>query len=180
MSTKDYPSVAHIRQCLRYEDGRLFWLGRPRNHFRTDRAWNSWNAAWSNKEAGCLSGEKHKPRWLVRTGGYYLLRYQIVWAIHRDEWCDLIDHENRDQLDDRIVNLRAATHSQNHANSNLQKNNTSGYKGVSWYSSRGKWEAYIKVNGKRLRLGYFDDVLAARDAYVAAAKKHFGEFHFAG
>jgi hypothetical protein len=117
---------------------------------------------------------------MVRVSGFCLYRYSIVWFLGGGEWPKLLDHKNRDQLDDRIENLRIASHSQNHANTCLQTNNTSGFKGVSWYSRGSKWEAYIKVDGRRIKLGYYADIREACNAYVEAAKKHFGDFHYAG
>ena len=43
-----------------------------------------------------------------------------------------VDHINRDSLDNQDFNLRLATCSQNQANREVNKNNTSGFKGVSW------------------------------------------------
>ena len=58
--------------------------------------------------------------------------------------------------------------------------NTSGYKGVSWYKRDRKWQAGIKVNGKFIYLGLFNDPKEAHEAYIKAAKKHFGEFANSG
>lgn len=41
------------------------------------------------------------------------------------------------------------------------KNNSSGCKGVSWNKERQKWEAYLGLHGKTIRLGYFDDLADA-------------------
>ncbi len=66
------------------------------------------------------------------------------------------DHINRNGLDNRRCNLRLATASQNGCNTGKRKDNTSGYKGVCW--DHKKWRAYIRVNGKRIHLGLFDDI----------------------
>jgi hypothetical protein len=87
-----------------------------------------------------------------------------------------IDHVDRNRLNNKRDNIRLATATQNHANVNIQSNNTSGYKGVSFYSRYNKWEAYITVKQKKIRLGYFDDIIEAAQTYDRAAKHHFGEF----
>lgn len=84
------------------------------------------------------------------------------------------DHINRNKLDNRRCNLRPATDSQNSCNQGIQKNNTSGYKGVHW--SYGKWRAVIGVNGKKIYLGSYNDPKEAARAYNKAALKYHGEF----
>jgi hypothetical protein len=91
-----------------------------------------------------------------------------------------VDHINGNTLDCRMQNLRACTHQQNIANRRMQKNNTSGFVGVVWNRGRGKWQAQIKVTGKNLNLGLFDNIADAIAARVAAELKYFGQFaHFA-
>lgn len=72
--------------------------------------------------------------------------------------------------------VRLATRAENSRNSLLRSNNTSGYKGVSFYKLTHKWEAYIKADYKRTRLGFFDTKDLAYAAYCEAAKKYHGEF----
>lgn len=81
-----------------------------------------------------------------------------------------VDHINGDRLDNRRENLRLATRSQNLANRKLNKNNTTGYRGVSFY--RGRWRATV---GKEL-VGYFKTKEAAVKARTEAACKKYGEF----
>lgn len=55
------------------------------------------------------------------------------------------------------------------------KNNTSGYKGVSWNKNAKKYGASIRVGSKSKHLGYFGDVHAAAIAYNEGAIKYFGK-----
>jgi hypothetical protein len=87
----------------------------------------------------------------------------------------MADHINRNGLDNRRVNLRAATGAQNGANHGLQSNNTSGYKGVT-SAGDGRWRASITVRGRRSSLGTFDDPVDAARAYNIAAAAAFGEY----
>ncbi len=87
-----------------------------------------------------------------------------------------IDHINGNTLDNRKQNLRLCKHKQNLANQQLSRANSSGYKGVSWNKQHKKWEAYIKVNQKRIHLGIFTDIKDAANAYNKSAKEHFGTF----
>jgi hypothetical protein len=90
-----------------------------------------------------------------------------------------VDHANGDGLDNRMVNLRLATSTQQSQNRSLRADNLSGHKGVYWFKTgagKWKWRALIKVDGKRISLGLYDELEAAVTAYEAAAEKHFGEF----
>lgn len=90
----------------------------------------------------------------------------------------VVDHINRDGLDNRRANLRPCTHSQNHGNAAKQrrKSATSRYKGVCWHRSRGWWQATITVNGIGRYLGHYATEAAAAAAYNAAAREGFGDF----
>ena len=86
------------------------------------------------------------------------------------------DHADRNPLNNRKYNLRVATDVENARNHNKQKNNTSGYIGVSFHSGKNKWSAYIVVDKKRNHLGSFinkDDAIRVR---LKAEKQYFGEF----
>lgn len=87
-----------------------------------------------------------------------------------------IDHINLNGLDNRRCNLRHATHSQNLANLGIDKNNTSGFKGVHFCKQTGKWRAVVHFDNKAKRLGRFENKEDAARAYDAAALEIFGEF----
>ncbi len=72
-----------------------------------------------------------------------------------------VDHIDRDTLNNQRANLRWVTPTVNLRNRNLQRNNTSGFRGVCWSKKAGKWSAQIKVNGKLVNLGYFESLKAA-------------------
>jgi len=88
----------------------------------------------------------------------------------------LTDHMNMDTLDNRKHNLRNATRGQNKRNSGKQKNNKSGFKGVSWNDHSNKWLVYISCGGKRVNLGSFNDPIDAAETYDIAAYHLHGEF----
>lgn len=87
-----------------------------------------------------------------------------------------IDHKDGIRGNDRFLNLRKATNSQNQANRGKPWTNTSGFKGVSWSAGRGKWQATITVNGKAKSLGRHLSIVDAAKAYKAAAVDAWGEF----
>lgn len=71
------------------------------------------------------------------------------------------DHINRNKLDNRKSNLRSVTQAQNRFNTGLQKNNTSGYKGVIWNKDKNIWFACIYKNRRRIYLGSSKNILSA-------------------
>jgi hypothetical protein len=82
----------------------------------------------------------------------------------------LVDHINRNPLDNRKCNLRLATHKQNSINS-YNPRGASGYKGVSKYNCS-KWQVYV---GSRY-IGLFSNKEDAAVAYNSAAKEVYGKF----
>lgn len=96
--------------------------------------------------------------------------------IHAALQIDHREHGDVSGLDNRRSNLRVASVSQNIANQRLRRDNTSGYRGVSFNGKRGDWEAYIDYQRRRRRLGYFSNAEEAATAYNSAATRLFGEF----
>ena len=90
----------------------------------------------------------------------------------------LVDHRNRNSLDNQRLNLRTCNHSQNGANAHPYRKTgkLSPFKGVRLQKYNGSWGAKITVNYKRISLGTFKFARQAAEAYDAAAVKYFGEF----
>jgi hypothetical protein len=91
-----------------------------------------------------------------------------------------VDHINHETCDCRKENLRICTHAENQMNRRLNKNNKSGYNGVTEHKKSGKWRVRIAVNNKQQLLGYFDKseegTKEAALAYNKKAIELFGEF----
>lgn len=116
--------------------------------------------------AGCKAPTGY---YVVKCLGKIYLAHRIVWALHYGSWPKShLDHINRIKNDNRIENLREATHAENHQNRSRQKNNASGFTGVHWHSRDKKWEARIQVNKKQKHLGYFDTPEKAYECYKRA------------
>jgi hypothetical protein len=86
------------------------------------------------------------------------------------------DHINGNGLDNRRINLRICSRSENMANSVHKVPHTSNYKGVCWDSTHSKWLAQICHHRSRIYLGRFDDEKEAAHAVDIKAKELFGEF----
>jgi len=78
---------------------------------------------------------------------------------------DCIDHINRIPLDNRVENLRITTQQGNNQNRTRVK-------GYSWDKQSKKYEANIKVNYKKIHLGYYNTEEKARQAYLNGKEKY--------
>lgn len=89
----------------------------------------------------------------------------------------IVDHINGDTTDNRLINLRVCTRSQNGAHRViLPKNNKSGVLGVHWDRRTKRWSANLKVNQKTINIGQFDSLDEAKSARERAALERFGEY----
>lgn len=86
------------------------------------------------------------------------------------------DHINGDKLDNRRCNLRYGTRAENLRNRKVQRNSSSGVKGVNFSKLHKKWRVRISCNKKRYHLGLFDDLHAATMIYNKAALKFHGVY----
>ena len=123
-----------------------------------------------------------KYSWCISNTGYAVanINYKVI-RMHRyilglSEPTKIIDHINGNTLDNRKVNLRYCTNTENSRNCRLSKNNTSGVSGVNLIKSSGRYRARIMVNRKEIRLGHFKTFEEAAKARREAEKKYFGEF----
>ena len=89
---------------------------------------------------------------------------------------EIVDHIDRNPLNNQRANLRLATPSQNRQNSSIRSDNTTGVVGVGWFKPLQKWRARIQVNGKSINLGCFSDFDDAVAARHEAELRDFGEF----
>ena len=112
----------------------------------------------------------------LKIGNSIAYAHRAAWAMHYGEWPKgQIDHRDGDGMNNRIDNLRDATHSQNQRNQRLHAKNKSGVRGVSLHSRTKRWQASIGVGGKRLFIGRFRTVEAAAAARKEAELKYWGE-----
>jgi hypothetical protein len=119
---------------------------------------------------------------------YYVLRMGLVdgkWLailLHREinntpKSFDT-DHINGNSLDNRKINLRTCTRSQNSMNKGIRADNASRITGVSWDKRDHKWRAYINFDGRQISLGFFNSVWDAKTARQLAELELFGEFAY--
>lgn len=123
---------------------------------------------------GALAGSIHHEGYIsIRIDGFSYGAHRLVWLyVYGDFPKNQIDHINQVKDDNRIVNLREANSSANKQNVGLQKNNSSGYKGVTFNKKSGKWVVQLKINGKNMYFGHYCDLKEAVIARKQAETTH--------
>lgn len=81
---------------------------------------------------------------------------------------DQVDHIDGDRANNRWSNLRECTPAENQQNRISRPDCSSKFVGVTFHKAKGKWQAYIQVDGKRKHLSYFTTESDAHAAYLAA------------
>jgi hypothetical protein len=89
----------------------------------------------------------------------------------------VVDHIDRNPLNNKRSNLRICTTKQNNYN-RKRHNKYSKYKGIYWLSTSNKWRAVIHYYSKHIHLGYFDSEIETAQAYDKKAVELFGEFAY--
>ena len=154
--------AADARALLSYcpQTGKLIWLK------------NMSTRARAGDEAGVVQSGKYRR---VGINGRYYMAHRLAWLIVMGDWpSEEIDHDNGDKSDNRWDNLRLASPTQN--NQNTVHSNLSGLIGASYHRGKGRYRAQIRVDGRRIFLGWFATAEQASSAYVQASLKHHGEF----
>lgn len=121
-----------------------------------------------------------KYRWYATEKGYVksqnnLRLHRLVMNATEDY---LVDHINRNPLDNRKSNLRMCTQAENSRNVGVSQANSTGFKGVYFEKLNNKYRARIKYNGKRISLGCYMNPVDAAIAYDKKAIELFGDFAY--
>jgi hypothetical protein len=172
----ELPSVEFLNECFicNPSKGTLTWKIRPADHFNTDLGCKVFNSKYAGKEAG--SFDSTNEYWKVGINAAVLYAHRIIYKMCYEVEPKTIDHINCNRLDNRLVNLREATPTQNSQNSRSFGNLSTGLKGSFFHKKSGKYQSMIKYNGKQIYLGLFDTPQGAHESYKRAADKYFGEF----
>lgn len=134
-----------------------------------------WKISRGSAKCGSLAGSGNGLGYeVIRVDGKTYLSHRLAWLHTYGCWpADELDHINGVRDDNRIANLREATHAENSQNISIRSTNTSRHTGVVWDKRRRKWQSRIMVNGAACYLGYFTDF----DKAVAARVQAKAELH---
>jgi hypothetical protein len=135
-----------------------------------------------SRRAGDVAGGEHKAEGQrsyvrIRVDGRMYKAHRLAWFYMTGFWPpETIDHEDTNGLHNAWENLRSCGQTHNHGNMRKPKDNTSGFKGVSFYRRDRNWDARISCHGVQYYLGRFDRREDAAAAYATAARELFGQF----
>lgn len=159
------PPIYAIREALEYDEytGIVVWKVKKANRIK----------------AGAVAGGIHADGYLkISFNNKNHMLHRMIWALHYGEWpSEQIDHINGIRTDNRLCNLRLATHSENAKNAGRVSLGVCGRKGVTTCRNKtNPYRARIQVDGQQIDLGCHRTIDAAAEAYRKAAQFYFGEF----
>jgi hypothetical protein len=141
----------------------------------------------SNNEIAMVDDDEYeeisKYKWNLSNSGYAVRSYREngktkTMLMHRQIMCPpenmLVDHIDRNKLNNQKDNLRIASYKDNSHNTIPQS--WTGYKGVDLQGNW--WVAKITINGKQITVGKSKDIIEAAKKYDEAAKKYYGPFAY--
>lgn len=158
MTDRELLELAVIHNLLSYnkETGEFRWL-------KTNS-----NASVAGSVAGrSTNSDGYKQ---ITIAGRFYKAHRLAWFYVHGEWPNQIDHINGIRSDNRLCNLRNVNSQQNTQNQrNPHRNNSSGFLGVI-KRPNGRYQAEIRVNGRKRFIGTFDTAEEASLAYISAKR----------
>ena len=155
-----------VRSLLDYnaETGILTWKRRIDS--------KRFNTVYAGEQAGTIRPDGYVS---ISIDSQRNLAHRLAWLITHGEWPPAdIDHIDGNPNNNRIVNLRSVSRTENLRNTRRSSNNKSGHNGVHWDKKGRKWQAQTSINNCAVHLGYFDDI----DDAIAARKAADIDMHF--
>jgi len=149
-----------LNELFEYRDGEIYYkVSRSRNK--------------AGEKAGTLCNKKY---YRVKIDGKVYLNHRIIFMMHYGYLPKEIDHIDGNKLNNKIENLRPASHAENQWNTKKRKDSNANVKGVSWHKKNKMWNVKINCNNNRYNIGYFKDLELAELVAIEARNKYHGEF----
>jgi hypothetical protein len=169
---KEELTQARLKELLDYnpETGVLTWIARTSKFGK-------------NRVGTIAGGFDAKGYRQIRVDGVLNLEHRLVWMYVHGEFpppeTPFIDHPAGDPSNNRLINLRLCTNTQNQGNRGKNSNNKSGFKGVSWHIAAKSYCAQIvnPLTGKKECYYGYTTPEEASIVYQAKSIEYHGEFH---
>lgn len=132
----------------------------------------------TGKAAGTVTEQRGATSYLrINIGGCIHYGHRLAWLyVYGIHPVGVIDHANRNGLDNSIRNLRLTSQVMNAGNAKIRRDNRSGFRGVSFCKQTQKWRAQLRFGKCSVNIGRFATKDEARAAYEQAAGDRFGDF----
>lgn len=148
-------------------------------HYQHEEGTFVWKVKRKNTEIGKIAGNRHGAGyWTITIDQTAYLAHRLAWFYVYGKWPEfVIDHINRNRLDNRIINLRAVTQKENLQNIAVKKSNKTGTNGVCFRSDgrTNPWCARVMHNKREKSLGHFKTYEEAVEARQAWDQKFWSE-----
>lgn len=160
MAVKNYPTKEQLHQLFEYKDGDLYWKINK-------------NGIAKSKKAGSKNSRNYIQ---IKIEGSLYKAHRLIFMMHHGFLPKIIDHIDRNSLNNKIENIREATQSQNCFNRKIHKNNSTKVKNVTFDKETNKYLVQIYINGKNKKFGRYDDLELAELVAIEARDKYIGRF----
>jgi HNH endonuclease len=147
-------------------------------HYNPDTGLWTWLVSVNRgARAGSRAGTIIKGYLRIRIDGQGYQASCLAWFYMTGEWpIREVDHRDTDKANDRWINLREASSAENNSNRRMFKNNTSGFKGVSWDRKAQKWRVQIQRCGSKIFLGFRYTPEEGAALYALGSEQHHRQF----
>jgi len=169
----------YLRECVRYEDGKLLWKARPIEHFASKKSYLAWHTKFQDKECGSSNSKVERLSYLrfgISINGKVklFLVHRAIWAlVHGKFPSKFIDHIDGNIRNNDVSNLRDINNQENSKNAKISTLNTSGITGVSWDT---KWKMW-RIQGGGISSGNYEYLGITRDLFEAACVRRKWELN---
>lgn len=145
----------YMQNTMEYRDnGNLYWVNCPIPKFNRKKVYTNIGT----------NGYRE-----IEIKGHKIYYHRAIWLYNNGDLPDMLDHKDRNKLNNKLENLRVASPQLNSLNSRVSRRNITGVKGVSFVGQKNMTNPYrarIQVDGKGVCLGHYaniDDAKLARD-----------------
>lgn len=171
--------VEYIQQCFEYREewvdgvlqGNVYWKNRE------DMS-NSWNTRYAGKKAGTINGDGYYSVQITYNKSLCNMRLHIIiWILNKNKYPhNVIDHIDRNRINNLIDNLEVSTLIDNANNRGANSNSFSHFRAVELHKTKNfnKWRVRVTTKGVRIDYGTFYDEIEAAQRANEALIENFG------